>query len=251
MIARQPPKSKVEGVPLIVSGATDWTDIDVIFSTLDKVRERIRQNRNQEIFLCHKGGKHGAEMIAARWARARGVAQARFDPRWSAHGRAAPFKCNDEMLDDKFAATGVVLFGGNGVALNLGQKAEAKGLTVMRVADPTQKAAKEMNLRGSPSGGPFVVSRRCFLRTGFAISINCKYVKLISIVCAVVADHICYAGYNFVGSSSDALFPGTHQRDSIAHRRPIAVRPGERVGNVVSEKHSRTVSALWNQDAVE
>ena len=74
-------KSKVEGVPLIVSGATDWTDIDVIFSTLDKVRERIRQNRNQEIFLCHKGGKHGAEMIAARWARARSVAQARFDPR--------------------------------------------------------------------------------------------------------------------------------------------------------------------------
>nr|AAN05248.1 RC175 [Ruegeria sp. PR1b] len=136
-------KSKVEGVPLIVSGATDWTDVDVIFNTLDKVRERIKQNRNQEIFLCHKGGKHGAEMIAARWARARGIAQARFDPRWSAHGRAAPFKCNDEMLDDKFAATGVVLFGGNGVALNLGQKAEAKGLTVMRVADPAKKASQE------------------------------------------------------------------------------------------------------------
>ena len=48
-------KSKVEGVPLIVSGATDWTDVEVIFSTLDKVRDRIRQTRNQEIFLCHKG----------------------------------------------------------------------------------------------------------------------------------------------------------------------------------------------------
>ncbi|WP_299969344.1 DUF2493 domain-containing protein [uncultured Roseobacter sp.] len=131
-------KSKVEGVPLIVSGATDWTDVDAIFSTLDKVRARIRQNRNQEIFVCHKGGKHGAEMIAARWARARGIPQARFDPRWSAHGRSAPFKCNDEMLDDKFAAAGVVLFGGNGVALNLGQKAEAKGITVMRVADPAR-----------------------------------------------------------------------------------------------------------------
>jgi hypothetical protein len=47
------------------------------------------------------------------------------------------------MLDDKFAATGVVLFGGNGVALNLGQKAEAKGLTVMRVADPAKKTAAE------------------------------------------------------------------------------------------------------------
>ena len=136
-------KSKVEGVPLIVSGATDWTDVDLIFTTLDKVRERIRQTRNQEIFLCHKGGRHGAEMIAARWARARGVPQARFDPRWSAHGRAAPFKCNDEMLDDRFAATGVVLFGGNGVALNLGQKAEAKEMTVMRVADPAKKTAGE------------------------------------------------------------------------------------------------------------
>lgn len=40
-------------MPLIVSGATDWTDVDVIFNTLDKVRERIKQNRNQEIFLCH------------------------------------------------------------------------------------------------------------------------------------------------------------------------------------------------------
>lgn len=61
---------------------------------------------------------------------------------WQAHGRAAPFKCNDEMLDDKFAATGVVIFGGNGVALNLGQKAKAKGPTVMRVADPAKKTAE-------------------------------------------------------------------------------------------------------------
>mgnify|MGYP001071343233 CR=1 FL=1 len=46
------------------------------------------------------------------------------------------------MLDDKFAATGVALFGGNGVALNLGQKAEAKGLTVMRAADPAKEKAE-------------------------------------------------------------------------------------------------------------
>ena len=91
-------------------------------------------------FICHKGGKHGAEMIAARWARARGIHQARFDPRWKAHGRAAPFKCNDEMVDDKFGAAGVVLFGGNGVALNLGQKAEANGIRVMHVADPAKAA---------------------------------------------------------------------------------------------------------------
>ncbi len=38
-----------------------------------------------------------------------------------------------------FAATGVVLFGGNGVAPNLGQTVKAKGLTVMRIADLAKK----------------------------------------------------------------------------------------------------------------
>jgi hypothetical protein len=36
-----------------------------------------------------------------------------------------------------------VLFGGNGVALNLGQKADAKGLTVMRGADPAKRSAEK------------------------------------------------------------------------------------------------------------
>lgn len=97
-------------------------------------RQRIRDNRNEEIFISHKCGK-GVERISAARARARGVSQAKFDPRWSAHGRAAPFKCNDEMLDDKFAPAGVILFGGNGGALNLGQKAKDKGITVMRISD--------------------------------------------------------------------------------------------------------------------
>lgn len=125
-------KFKIEGVPLIVSGATDWNDVEKVFATLDAVRDRIKQTRNQDIYLAHKGSK-GAEMIAAKWAKARGLHQARFDPRWSAHGKAAPFRANDDMLDDKLAPVGVVLFGGNGVALNLGQKAEDKGITVMRV----------------------------------------------------------------------------------------------------------------------
>ena len=153
-------RSKVEEVPLIVSDFSDWTDIDVIFNTLDKVRERIKQTRNQEIFICRKGGKHGAEMIATRWARVRGVAQACFDPLWSGHGRAAPFKCNecnDQKSDGKFTAPVVVLFGGNGVVLNLGQKVEAKGLTVMRVADPAKKTPIDKS-RGAPSGGPYAVS---------------------------------------------------------------------------------------------
>jgi len=139
---------KVEGVPLIVSGASDWgmnksdnatcaAYAETVFSTLDKVRERIRQTHNQEIYICHKGEKKGAEMIAAKWAKARKIPQAVFTPRWTALKGAAPFKAIDEMVDDKVGAVGVVLFGkGGGVPLAVGQKAEAKGIKVMRVDEP-------------------------------------------------------------------------------------------------------------------
>lgn len=43
-------KAKVEGVPLIVSFATDWIDGDVIFNTLDEMCKRVKQNHNQGIF---------------------------------------------------------------------------------------------------------------------------------------------------------------------------------------------------------
>ena len=68
-----------------MSGSTDWTDIDVIFRTLDKVRDRIKQNRNQDIFICHKGGKLGAQMIAARWVHARGMVLSRLRSGLSTH----------------------------------------------------------------------------------------------------------------------------------------------------------------------
>jgi hypothetical protein len=54
-----------------------------------------------------------------------------------AHGRAAPFKCNDEMLDDKFAATGVVLFGGNGVALGVALSSCLMSVAVSQIALPS------------------------------------------------------------------------------------------------------------------
>lgn len=143
---------KVEGVPLVVSGASDWgmnkkdnataaAYAETVFATLDKVRERIRQTHNQEIYICHKGEKKGAEKLAAAWAKSRKVPQAIFTPRWTALKGAAPFRANDEMLDDKIGTVGVVLFGqGGGVTLNLGQKAEAKDIKVMRVAEPKLKS---------------------------------------------------------------------------------------------------------------
>ena len=126
-----------EGTRIAVAGDGDWTDVAAIWSRLDRAREK-----RPDLVLCHKGAP-GAERIAAAWARARGVRQILFRPHWEAHGAAAPYKANDEMVAAKLA--GAIVFGSAGVALNLADKAEARGLHAARIARPAQ---------GAPHGDP-------------------------------------------------------------------------------------------------
>ena len=111
-----------------MAGSSDWTCAAPIWNRLDAARERC-----PDMVLCHKGSK-GAERIAAAWAKARHVPQVLFRPNWNAFRKAAPFRANDEMLSARIR--GVILFGGGGIALNLAEKAERKGLHVARIAEP-------------------------------------------------------------------------------------------------------------------
>ena len=124
-------RNKVEGTFIAVAGEADWIDSAIIWKRLDAARDRC-----PDLVLCHKGSR-GAEKIAAAWARSRKVPQVMFRPNWPAHNRRAPFLANDEMLRAKIK--GVILFGGNGIALNLAEKAEAKGLHVARIPKPAPK----------------------------------------------------------------------------------------------------------------
>jgi len=63
--------------------------------------------------LLHGGSGKGAELIAAKWAEARGVTQVAFKPDWTKHAKAAPFKRNDAMLD--VLPVGAPVFPGNGI----------------------------------------------------------------------------------------------------------------------------------------
>ena len=71
-----------------------------------------------------------AEKIAARWADHRGVAQIGFAPDWTKHGRAAPFKRNDQMLE--IVPKGVMHFPGTGIDDNLADKAKKLGIPVWK-----------------------------------------------------------------------------------------------------------------------
>lgn len=114
-----------EGPKIAFGGGPDWLDIDAVYRVLDKVHGRY-----PDMVLCHGGQARGAEVAAAAWAEARGVAQIVFKPDFAKHGKSAPFKRNDMMI--AAGLTGVVLFPGNGITLNLGQKADKARVTVMR-----------------------------------------------------------------------------------------------------------------------
>lgn len=115
----------IEGPKIGFGGGRDWTCTDTIFKMLDRVH-----GRHPDMVLCHGGQDKGAELIASKWAKSRNVHLIVFKPDFSKFGKAAPFKRNDAMISAKL--TGLVLFPGSGITLNLGQKADKAGVKVIR-----------------------------------------------------------------------------------------------------------------------
>lgn len=113
------------GPRIAFTGGLDFQDVDRIWSILDKVH-----TKHPDMVLLHGGSKQGAELIAAKWADTRGVAQVVFKPDWKRHDKAAPFKRNDQLLDA--TPIGLVAFPGSGITDNLVDKARAQGIPVHR-----------------------------------------------------------------------------------------------------------------------
>jgi hypothetical protein len=111
------------GPKIAFTGGLDFNDHHAIWARLDKVRER-----HPDMVLLHGGSPKGAERIAACWADNRKVAQIGFKPDWSRHGKAAPFKRNDQLL--AVLPIGVVAFPGSGISANLADKAKKLGIPV-------------------------------------------------------------------------------------------------------------------------
>lgn len=113
------------GPKVAVSGGADFNDHKLIWNKLDQVHAK-----HPDMVLMHGKSPKGAEKIAARWADHRNVTQIGFAPDWTKHGRAAPFKRNDQMLDA--LPIGVMVFPGTGIQENLADKARKLGIPVWR-----------------------------------------------------------------------------------------------------------------------
>ncbi len=113
-----------DGTLIAIAGGKNVSDIDAIFARLDKARAKYR-----DMVLVHGGGP-GVERIAAQWAERHGVHQVVCKPDWNAHGRAAPFRRNDDLLN--LLPKGVIAFPGSGITDNLVDKADKLGIPVQR-----------------------------------------------------------------------------------------------------------------------
>ena len=114
-----------DGTLIAVTGGKTVSDTDAVWSTLDMARAKYG-----DMVLLHGGGP-GVEKIAASWADARGVDQVICRPDWNAHGKAAPFRRNDDLLN--LLPKGVIAFPGSGITGNLIDKAKQLGIPVMSI----------------------------------------------------------------------------------------------------------------------
>jgi hypothetical protein len=109
------------GQRVAFSGGLDVTDHRAIWDALDRVKAK-----HADMVLLHGGSPKGAEKIAACWADNRKCQQIVFKPDWKRHGKAAPFKRNDALLEAM--PIGLILFAGSGITDNLADKAKKLGV---------------------------------------------------------------------------------------------------------------------------
>ncbi len=113
-----------EGTLVAIAGGKDVQDPAAVIARLDNVKAKY-----DDIILAHGGGP-GVEKVAARWAERNGVHQVVCKPDWTAHGRAAPFRRNEELLN--LLPKGVIAFPGSGITDNLVDRARQLGIPVQR-----------------------------------------------------------------------------------------------------------------------
>ncbi|MXY40395.1 MAG: DUF2493 domain-containing protein [Rhodospirillaceae bacterium] len=113
-----------QGTLVAIAGGKDVQDAGAVIAMLDRTRAK-----HADMVLVHGGGP-GVERIAARWAERNGVHQVVCKPDWDRHGRAAPFRRNEELLN--LLPKGVLAFPGSGITENLVDRARQLGIPVCR-----------------------------------------------------------------------------------------------------------------------
>jgi hypothetical protein len=117
-----------DGPRIAVSAGPKYDDYRHICSVMDKLHAHF-----PDMVVVHGGTDSGGELIVARWCRNNDVPQDPRKPNWEKHGKAAPFKRNDAILETM--PKGLVVFPGTGIQGNIADKARKMGICVWDFRD--------------------------------------------------------------------------------------------------------------------
>lgn len=141
-----PDRSCLSGV-VVVCGGRDYADRATVFSTLDKLTQRVQITTIRHGACGWDGARpgsvdqlRGADRLAHLWADRNRIALDPVPAWWSTFGRAAGPIRNQSMLDRGGVCCVVAFPGGHGTA-NMITLAERAGLPVWRVVPPSRVAA--------------------------------------------------------------------------------------------------------------
>lgn len=107
---------------VLVCGGRDYDDMNKVFSTLDDIGPS----------LIIEGGASGADNLAWRWSKRRGVERLTFQADWSRDGKAAGPMRNQRMLEEGRPDMVVAFAGGRGTA-DMVRRAQRAGVQVVQV----------------------------------------------------------------------------------------------------------------------
>lgn len=113
---------------VLVCGGRTYTNLVVIFETLDSLHEKAEGG----ITLLIQGGAGGADELAKNWALERGVQVCTYHPNWAKHGKQAGPIRNTNMLRLGRPNLVVAFHGGKGTA-NLVDLAAKQGFEIKSI----------------------------------------------------------------------------------------------------------------------
>lgn len=113
---------------VLVTGGRDYKDQRELFGVLDKLHAE-----RGFTFLMH-GDARGADQMAHRWAKKRGVQPVAMEALWDAEGNSSGLKRNARMLEFRRPDVCVAFSGGRGTA-NMMRIAREAGVELIDVED--------------------------------------------------------------------------------------------------------------------
>ena len=120
-------------VRVLVTGSRAWADSAVVEGVLD----RLRAEHSDRLVVVHGACRWGADVLADRWARRRGVAVERWPADWARLGRRAGMVRNAAMVASRPDLCLAFIRDRSPGASHCAAAAEAAGIRTVRYQVPT------------------------------------------------------------------------------------------------------------------